>query len=115
VVYKQFVFDMNALNATYASGWQEAAAGSIPGVVVTRSWTLDEDEGYFKERLAKGHAELVRTWQEQSSRLTAQFPKTDLLGALLVAAQVFDHPPRDRKEVLMIFSDMRQATSVLDR
>ena len=75
---------------------------------------LDDDEGYFKERLAKGHAELVRSWQERSSRLTAQFPMTDLLGAMLVAAPVFDHPPADRKQVLMIFSDMRQSTRVLD-
>jgi hypothetical protein len=75
---------------------------------------LDNDEGYFKERLAKGHAELVRKWQECSSGLTAQFPQTDLLGAILVAAQAFDHPPADRKEVLMIFSDMRQSTRVLD-
>jgi hypothetical protein len=76
---------------------------------------LDDDEGYFKERLAKGHAELVRAWQQRSSGLTAQFPETDLLGAILVAAQVFDHPSVDRKkEVLMIFSDMRQSTSVLD-
>jgi hypothetical protein len=75
---------------------------------------LDEDEGYFKERLAKGHAELVRAWREGSSALTAQFPQTDLLGAILVAAQVFDHPTADRKEVLMIFSDMRQSTRVLD-
>lgn len=75
---------------------------------------LDDDEGYFKERLAKGHAELIRAWQERSSGLTARFPTTDLLGAILVAAQVFDHPPADRKEVLMIFSDMRQATRVLD-
>ena len=66
------------------------------------------------DRLAKGHAELVRTWREGSSHLTAQFPQTDLLGAILVAAQVFDHPTADRKEVLIIFSDMRQATSVLD-
>jgi hypothetical protein len=75
---------------------------------------LDEDEGYLKERVAKGHTELVRTWQERSSRLTAQFKQTDLLGALLVAAQVFERPSVGRKEVLMIFSDMRQATGVLD-
>ncbi len=75
---------------------------------------LDDDEGYFKERLAKGHAELVRKWQECASGLTAQFPQTDLLGAMLVAAQAFDHSPADRKEVLMIFSDMRQSTRVLD-
>jgi hypothetical protein len=75
---------------------------------------LDDDEGYFKERLAKGHAELVRAWGERSSGLAAHFPKTDLLGAILVAAQVFDHPPANRREVLMIFSDMRQATSMLD-
>jgi hypothetical protein len=59
-------------------------------------------------------AELVRTWQERSSGLTAQFPQTDLLGAMLLAAQAFDHPAADCKQVLMIFSDMRQSTHVLD-
>jgi hypothetical protein len=75
---------------------------------------LDNDEGYFKERLAKGHAQLVRKRQECSSGLTAQFVQTDLLGAILVAAQVFGHPTADRKEVLMIFSDMRQSSRVLN-
>src|ERR1700687_1554246 len=75
---------------------------------------LDEDEGYFKERLAKGHAEFVRPLRVGYSHLTSQFPQTDLLGAILVSAQVFDHPTADRKEVLIIFSDMRQATRVLD-
>jgi hypothetical protein len=44
----------------------------------------------------------------------AQFPKTDLLGALLGAAQVFEHGTTDRKKVLIIFSDMRQANGVLE-
>jgi nitric oxide reductase activation protein len=33
---------------------------------------------------------------------------------MLVASQAFDHRPADRKEVLIIFSDMRQSTRVLD-
>ena len=68
----------------------------------------------LKERLAKGHAELVRKWQECSSGLMVQVPRTDLLGAMLLAAQAFDHPAADRKEVLMIFSDMRHSTRLLD-
>ncbi len=116
--FKKNVNSVTGVLATLPAGSRVAVFG-ITGDSFSTPYPLlraqlDDDEGYFKERLAKGHAELVRAWQERSSGLTAQFPKTDLLGAILVAAQVFDHPPGDRKEVLMIFSDMRQATSVLD-
>ena len=48
----------------------------------------------------------------QSARLlTGSF---FLLGSMLVAAQAFDHPTADRREMLMIFFDMRQSTPVLD-
>jgi hypothetical protein len=75
---------------------------------------LSGDEGYFKERLATGRAELMRAWHERSATLKPQFPHTDLLGAMLVAAQYFEESPGKGRKLLVIFSDMRQSTRVLD-
>lgn len=116
--FKKNMDSVTGVLATLPAGSRVAVFG-ITGDSFGRPYPLiraqlDNDEGYFKERLAKGHAELVRKWQECSSGLTPQFPQTDLLGAMLLAAQAFDHSEADRKEVLMIFSDMRQSTRVLD-
>ena len=39
---------------------------------------LAHDEGYFKERLANGHAALLRAWKERSERLSPSCAKTDI-------------------------------------
>lgn len=75
---------------------------------------LTDDEGYFKERLAKGRAELVRAWQERSRQLQPTFPHTDLLGAFLLASQQFAETKKGYRKVLVVFSDMRQSTPLLD-
>jgi hypothetical protein len=75
---------------------------------------LSEGEGYCKERLAKGRAELVRVWHMRSATLKPEFPHTDLLGAMLVAAHYFGESPEKDRKWLVIFSDMRQSTRVLD-
>jgi len=75
---------------------------------------LSGDEGYFKERLAKGHAALARTWQERSARLASSCAKTDILGALLVASEEFHASPSGRRKVLIVLSDMKQATHALN-
>jgi len=75
---------------------------------------LSSDEGYFKERLAHGRAELLRAWQMRARNLKPEFPQTDILGALLLASQHFEQTRRGCQRVLVIFSDMRQATSVLN-
>ena len=75
---------------------------------------LADDEGYFKERLANGHATLLRAWQERSERLTPSCAKTDILGALFIASEVFHESPGGRRKVLVVLSDMRQATGALD-
>jgi len=75
---------------------------------------LSDDEGYFKERLAQGHRQLIRAWQERALTLKPQFSHTDILGAMLVAAQVFAESPPGRRKVLVLFSDMRQSTRTLD-
>src|SRR5208337_534790 len=75
---------------------------------------LSGDEGYFKERLAKGHAALTHTWQERSARLAPNCAKTDILGALLVASEVFRASPSGYRKVLFVLSDMKQATHALN-
>jgi hypothetical protein len=75
---------------------------------------LSDDEGYFKERLTKGRAELVRAWQERSRKLQPTFPHTDLLGAFLLASQQFAATEEGYRKVLIIFSDMRQSTQLFD-
>lgn len=74
---------------------------------------LSSDEGYFKERLAVARNDLVRAWQARSLELHAQFSQTDLCGALLVAAELFRQTP-DTHKVLVLYSDMRHHTRVLD-
>jgi hypothetical protein len=75
---------------------------------------LTGDEGYFKERIAKGHAALLRAWQERSARLAPCYAQTDILGALIVAAEVFHESPGSHRKVLIILSDMKQATRALN-
>jgi len=75
---------------------------------------LTGDEGYFKERLAKGHEALTRAWVERSTRLAPRCAQTDILGALLIASEVFRESPTGRHKVLVILSDMRQATRGLN-
>jgi hypothetical protein len=75
---------------------------------------LSSDEGYFKERLAKGHAALTHTWQDRSGRLAPSFAKTDILGALLVASEEFHALPSGHRKVLLVLSDMKQASRALN-
>ena len=78
------------------------------------SGELAVDEGYFKERLAQGHAALTHAWQERAVRLAPNCAKTDIVGALLVASEVFHESPNGRRKVLVVLSDMRQATGALN-
>jgi len=81
---------------------------------VILSGELSNDPGYFNERLANGRAALVRAWQARSGSLAPRYAQTDILGALLVASEIFHAAPRREPKVLMVFSDMRQATRVLN-
>jgi hypothetical protein len=75
---------------------------------------VEDDPGYFGERLGAARRELVRSWLRISSRLAPQFRYTDIVGTLLLAAQVFDRAPLASRKVLVVFSDMRNHTSELD-
>lgn len=73
---------------------------------------LSPDPGYFRERLASGRSQLLKAWQEKSKHLALHSRETDLCGALIVASQLL--PPDGRKNLLVIYSDMRHYTKALD-
>jgi hypothetical protein len=78
------------------------------------SAAMANDEGYFKERLAKGHAALMHAWQERSARLAPSCAKTDIMGALLVASEVFQGAPKGYRKMMIMLTDMRQATHTVN-
>ncbi len=72
------------------------------------------DAGYFREKLANARRQLVRRWQKRIEQLQVGFSHTDILGALLLADQLFHERPIGWRNVLVIFSDMRQDTADLN-
>ncbi len=72
------------------------------------------DAGYFREKLASARQQLVRVWQRRVDHLQLGFSHTDILGALLLADQLFHERASGWRDVLVIFSDMRQDTADLD-
>jgi hypothetical protein len=78
------------------------------------SAAVPDDPGYFSERLSAAHIRLVQAWKERSSRLGPRFRRTDILGALQVASQLFNSQHVASKKVLVIYSDMRNSTPDLD-
>jgi len=80
---------------------------------VLLSARLDGNEGYFKERIASARRQLLAAWQKRSQKFVENFSQTDLLGALVMASQVFE--PRDgHRNMLIILSDMRHETRSLN-
>lgn len=71
------------------------------------------DPGYFGERLAAARNQLERTWKQRSAHFGPKFQRTDILGALELASQIFAEEQANRRE-LIIFSDMRQDTTQLN-
>jgi hypothetical protein len=75
---------------------------------------VGSDAGYFNEKLADARQELVRLWQRRIGHLQGEFKHTDILGALILADQLFCLRPNGWRNVLVIFSDMRQDTADLN-
>jgi hypothetical protein len=75
---------------------------------------VGSDAGYFNEKLAGARQELVRLWQRRIEHLQGGFQHTDILGALILADQLFYERPNGWRNVLVIFSDMRQDTADLN-
>jgi len=74
---------------------------------------LDGDEGYFHERLAAARQQTVSVWKQRSSHLNPEYSHTDVLGALLVASDLFKQTPQARK-ILVVLSDMRHETAAVN-
>lgn len=75
---------------------------------------IGDDAGYFGEKLANARKQLVGSWQRRIEHLQSGFQHTDIVGALLVADQLFHEKPIGWREELVILSDMRQNTADLD-
>ena len=78
------------------------------------SATVPADLGYFGERLSAARSEIVKAWKVRSTKLQPSYRSTDIIGALVLAGQIFDREPRTSKKTLVIFSDMRNSTADLD-
>jgi hypothetical protein len=116
--FEKNVQSITSILATLPAGTKVTVIGitadSFATPYIIFSGELTGDEGYFKERLAKGHAALTRAWVERSARLAPRCAQSDILGALLVASEVFHKSPTGRRKVLVVLSDMRQATRDLN-
>jgi hypothetical protein len=75
---------------------------------------VSDDAGFFGERLGAARRKIVRAWQERAARLEPRARGTDILGALLVASEVFDVTKSNKRKVIVIYSDMLQATDALN-
>jgi len=76
------------------------------------SATIISDPGYFGEHLAAAHQQLQIAWAKRARDLSPSYPGTDLLGAVMVAAQIFEKAGASR-HVLVVLSDMHQETGEL--
>jgi hypothetical protein len=74
---------------------------------------LPHDPGYFGERLESARRQIEKAWQAKATQLKPQFSYTDVLGGILLAAQIFENQP-GKPKVLVIFSDMRHHTPDLN-
>lgn len=116
--FDQNVKSITGILATVPAGTQVTVLGitensfATPFVILKAE--LTDDEGYFKERLAKGRTSLVQTWTARAAKLAPNCKQTDILGALMVASEVFQHSPDRGHKVLIVLSDMRQATTTIN-
>jgi|HubBroStandDraft_4_1064222.scaffolds.fasta_scaffold24817_1 hypothetical protein len=76
------------------------------------SATIPADPGYFGERLKSAQIQLVRVWTARSSKLSPSFPQTDIIGALMLAAEIFKEQDSTGKKTLVVFSDMQETSDL---
>ncbi len=75
---------------------------------------ISPDIGYFGERLEEARAGLVRAWRIRAGPLTPSESGTDILGALHLASELFIKGSAGYRNVLLLFSDMRNASPALN-
>jgi hypothetical protein len=83
-----------------------------PNILLSAS--VSPDAGYFGERLGAARTQLIVRWKARSLTLQPDSPSTDVFGALLLASQIFSQGPNADRRMLVLFSDMRNSTSVLN-
>lgn len=74
---------------------------------------LSDDPGYFGERLQAARSRLANAFRERAKDLRPDSRQTDVAGALVVASDLF-RASSGRRNVLVVFSDMRNDTPALD-
>jgi hypothetical protein len=75
---------------------------------------VPDDPGHFGERLNAARGQIIRAWKVRNAHLDPHFPRTDTLGALQLAGQIFAQQADGSRKTLVIFSDMRHSMSDLD-
>lgn len=75
---------------------------------------ISDDQGYFGERLAAARRAVLRAWEQRAAKLKPNSRGTDILGALLVASDLFRNSPPSSNKLLYIYSDMRHVTRELN-
>ena len=84
---------------------------SQPSILLSAE--LFDDPGYFGERLQAAQRRLANSFRERAKDLHPDFRRTDVAGALMVASDLF-RTSSGRRNVLVVFSDMRSDTPALD-
>jgi hypothetical protein len=88
-----------------------ARSFSQPSILLSAE--LSDDPGYFGERLQAARGRLANAFRERAKDLRPDSRQTDVAGALMVASDLFRASPA-RRNVLVVFSDMRNDTPALD-
>lgn len=111
--YQRNLAAVSSLLAKVPAGSQVTIVGitdhSFAQPDILLSARVGTDAGFFNEKLSSARQVLVRAWRSRCRHLQHDFQHTDILGALLLAAQIF-HRSQVGQNQLVIFSDMRQSS-----
>lgn len=90
--------------------------------ITSQSWSrpsilldgkVDSDPGYFGERLASARKNLTLTFRKSTTNLQPTEKQSDVLGAVLLAAQVAEST-KAHHPLIIFLSDMRQCSDTID-
>jgi hypothetical protein len=75
---------------------------------------VTSDTGYFEEKIDAARRRLDNEWKRRSREIAPSFAGTDLLGAFLVAGQIFAKAGSGKHDELIVLSDMWQESKELN-
>jgi hypothetical protein len=84
---------------------------SQPSILLSAE--LSDDPGYFGERLQAARSRLANAFRERAKDLHPDSRQNRRRGALMVASDLF-RGSSERRNILVVFSDMRSDTPALD-